>query len=150
MEPTIASHSLYGAVSGIPLPKDSRIAPSNRVCFVVRAPLREKSWRQLWRIWRNFLKVVGCSFSVTVTEPVGVPLVGTSAQFLEYAPQNASNDRRDRYVDQQGKLHLPGAEKYSARFGARPQRRAGEPKDEARRRRLPRVVRTAGAASRSM
>src|SRR6266516_5788357 len=27
MEPTIASHSVYGAVSGISLPSDSRIAP---------------------------------------------------------------------------------------------------------------------------
>jgi hypothetical protein len=27
MEPTIASHSVYGAVSGISFPNDSRIAP---------------------------------------------------------------------------------------------------------------------------
>src|SRR5262249_52385551 len=30
MEPTIASHSVYGAVSGISFPSDSRIAPSLR------------------------------------------------------------------------------------------------------------------------
>ena len=43
MEPTIASHSVYGAVSGISFPNDSRIAPPfdlksaislSRDCFV--------------------------------------------------------------------------------------------------------------------
>ena len=31
MEPTIASHSVYGAVSGISFPDDSRIAPPLRL-----------------------------------------------------------------------------------------------------------------------
>ena len=47
MEPTIASHSVYGAVSGISLPNNSRIAPPIRtsLCHLpVRGCFVQKNW----------------------------------------------------------------------------------------------------------
>ena len=54
MEPTIASHSVYGAVSGISFPNDSRIAPPlrelksaislSRDCFVKKNSDNCRAW----------------------------------------------------------------------------------------------------------
>src|SRR6266540_2074867 len=59
MEPTSASHSVYGAVSGISLPNDSRIAPPIRTSLC-RLPVRDcfvqKNWDNCGAWGRKLLK----------------------------------------------------------------------------------------------
>src|SRR5262249_44226971 len=59
MEPTIASHSVYGAVSGISFPNDSRIAPPLRA-KVYHPPVPrlfcEEKFRQWWSMGRKLSK----------------------------------------------------------------------------------------------
>jgi hypothetical protein len=59
MEPTSASHSVYGAVSGISLPNDSRIAPPIRtsLCHLpVRDCFVQKNWDNCGAWGRKLLK----------------------------------------------------------------------------------------------